>query len=165
MSRKRNGLEYLLEDVEPEEPSPSTAAPASSRPPTPVAPRNGSAPAASTAPVPRHLRRSGLQENREHSRRDLVFDVSFERGDEHVPARGYDLSRRGMFVATRRALRPGDLVSAKLRIEHREIKVIAEVVWTRNEDPAALDLQPGMGLKFLDVEDDDADFIDALVAS
>lgn len=120
---------------------------------------------------PRHLRNgrvrsegTDIEESRRHSRRGVVFDVLFERGEEHVPARGSNLSRSGMFVATRRALPKGDVVSAILQVEHREIKVIAEVVWSRPNDPTALDEPPGMGLKFLDVDESDADFIDALVS-
>ena len=68
-----------------------------------------------------------------------------------------------MFVATRRPLAQGDVVSASVYVGPREIKIIAEVIWERNDDPTGVTPQ-GMGLKFLDIEDEDAAFVDTLVS-
>ena len=144
--RPRNGLEYLLDDLPALELGQEADA-------------NGGA-----KPPPAHV--VEIEDTRRHSRRALEFDVEFERDNEHVPARGSELSRGGMFVATRRALPKGDVVSASIFVAEHTIKIIAEVIWERGDDPTgALDVASGMGLKFLDIDDGDADFVDALVAS
>ena len=141
--RNSNGLEYLLEDVPETQYGPTTPE--------------------ADAPDPAEAGKA-ISDSRRHNRKPFRFDVLFERSGEQVLARGSNLSPGGMCVATRRGLPKGEVVSATIQVEHREIKIIAEVVWARNDDPTSLDTPPGMGLKFLDIEDTDAEFVRTLVS-
>lgn len=158
-TRDRSGLGYLLDEVS-DAPAPADAAEGAR--PDPLDPVAGEVrgPAAGHKPTNGEL---DLDDNRRHARLPMEFDVLFERGSEHVRARGSNLSRGGMFVSTRRPLGEGDVVSASLYVGQREIKIIAEVMWERSDDPTGV-TPCGMGLKFLDIEDEDADFVDSLVA-
>ncbi len=76
-----------------------------------------------------------------------------------------NLSRGGMFVATVNPRGVGEEFSISFELAEEGIKVRCRcrVMWSRQFDPEHLDREPGMGLKFIDIDEDSAERIDAWV--
>lgn len=163
MAKKgKTGLEWLLRESD---------APAASSPPAPEAP---SAPARTVAPAPvpaaepaREPTRSKTKtDKRAHPRAKVApFEVRYRKGSEQVVARGLNLSVSGAFVETTRFLPIGDVFQAQaVFADGRRLAIIAEVIWGTNGDPEK-QTPPGLGVKFLDVDDKDVPYLKDLVAA
>ncbi|RMF43070.1 MAG: TIGR02266 family protein [Deltaproteobacteria bacterium] len=76
-----------------------------------------------------------------------------------------NLSRGGLFLATVNPLEPGSRVTVELTLPPfgtRTLTCDCEVVWKRPYQ-ARSPHEPGMGLRFVDLDDEDAAAIDAWV--
>lgn len=74
-----------------------------------------------------------------------------------------NLSRSGMFVSTLKPLEPGSRVLVEFPLPaplHGDVRCQCEVVWARTVQRNS-PLEPGMGLRFLDLPQDLAAAIDA----
>lgn len=104
---------------------------------------------------------------RAHPRAEVRFEVRFRKGSDGLVAAGRNLSMGGFFVETTRLLPEGEVFQAQLVFPARagrKLSVIAEVMWGTTGEPEDLErLPPGMGCKFLDVDDKDAPFIQEVV--
>lgn len=76
-----------------------------------------------------------------------------------------NISRSGMFVATLKQLEPGSRLTVAISLPapiSRQVQCECEVVWNRlfqKDSP----LDPGVGMKFVDLPEDLADLIDTWV--
>ena len=78
-----------------------------------------------------------------------------------------NLSRSGMFVATLKELTPGQQLQVELPLPRplpETTQCTCEVVWTRSFKKNS-PLEPGVGLKFIDLDEAIADQIDAWIRS
>ena len=94
------------------------------------------------------------------------FDVRFKKGSDAATASGRNVSIGGFFVETKKLLPEGEVFQAQLFFPKRERKlsVIAEVMWATAGDLENLDrFPPGMGCKFLDVDERDLPFIQGVI--
>lgn len=76
------------------------------------------------------------------------------------------ISRGGMFISSVNPKKMGEEfeISFKLDDRGREIKCRAVVVWTRQYD-SLIKQEPGMGIKFVDIDDATRDEIDEWIST
>lgn len=84
--------------------------------------------------------------------------------DHHKCFFGYgkNISRSGFFIATATPREPGSRYEVEIPLPPpvgKTIQVTCEVVWKRHFNPKS-PLEPGMGLRFVDLPDDLAEIID-----
>lgn len=126
----------------------------------PAAPKVTEAPA---APVERPAK--SKKEKRTHPRVKVPFEVRYRKGSEQVVAKGINLSIGGAFFETTRFLPIGEVFQAQAVFpEGRRLAIIAEVIWGTNGDEEKKQ-PPGLGVKFLDVDDKDLPYLKDLIAA
>ena len=89
-----------------------------------------------------------------------------KKGSDSATESGRNVSTGGFFVETKKLLPEGEVFQAQLFFtkKERKLSVIAEVMWVTAGDPENLDrFPPGMGCKFLDVDERDAPFIQGVI--
>lgn len=90
-------------------------------------------------------------------------------GDERKYFFGYakNISRGGIFVNTLTPKKVGEEFNLELSVPKSDIiiKCRCRVVWNRRFSESVGDLEPGMGIMFLDLDTDMADKIDGWVAA
>src|SRR5579859_789617 len=106
-------------------------------------------------------------ESRESGRIEAVFRVKYPSVDRLVVAYSRDLSRGGMFLATRDFLPLNAII--RLEIDLPEdggiIPVVCRVVYLRDQDASAASGKPaGMGIQFLDLDKGSLDRLAQFVA-
>ena len=117
----------------------------------------------------RHVPTDGDREysEREHQRIEAVFRVQYSTIDQLVVAYSSDLSKGGVFLCTQVFLPLNAVVRLTLELPEQggEIPVICRVVYVRDDSAAASTGKPaGMGLQFLDLEDDCRGRIERFIA-
>jgi uncharacterized protein (TIGR02266 family) len=93
--------------------------------------------------------------------------VTYESLDHLVVAYCTDLSKGGMFLATDEILEPGSVVRVNLELPESsgEVPILCRVIHTRpGPEPDPEGRPPGMGLRFLDVNDDALTIIECYIS-
>ena len=107
---------------------------------------------------------SSGRSTRAHPRAKAVFDVKYKKANEPVTGKGRNVSLGGFFVETTKQLPEGEVFSAQLFFDQRKLSVIAEVMWQTMGDPDDLDrFPPGVGCKFLDIDERDVPFLKGVI--
>lgn len=113
-------------------------------------------------PSSEHDEEAVWKDRRAHERRELVARASVTTSGG-VPSPGIteNLSQGGLFVGTMAIAAVGDLVTLSFRLPGRreEIHARAEVMRVRALRPDRPEMMPGLGLRFVDLADDDFDAI------
>lgn len=86
-----------------------------------------------------------------------TWPVRYEDRGAFIDAYTGNLSSGGLFVKTENPLKPGEHFWLELQLPElgEPIRVKAEVVWARDDTQKARDLEPGMGLKFIEIMEQD----------
>lgn len=94
------------------------------------------------------------REKRDHYRALYKIEVSLS--SEHNFYNGFseNISEGGIFVATYEPLPVGSRVGVIFAIEGQEYDLVGEVCWIREHSALTRDVQPGMGVKFVQMYDD-----------
>lgn len=101
---------------------------------------------------------------RAYPRANAVFETRFKKASEALTGRGRNVSMGGFFVETTKMLPDGEVFQAQLVFPERKLSVIAEVMWSTTGDPENLErFPPGMGCKFLDIDERDAPFLQGVI--
>lgn len=101
---------------------------------------------------------------RGHPRARATFEARFKKGSDAIAAAGRNVSMGGFFVETTKMLPDGEVFQAQLVFPDRKLSVIAEVMWCTLGDAENLErFPPGMGCKFLDVDDRDVPFLQGVI--
>ncbi len=75
-----------------------------------------------------------------------------------------DISGGGLFIATHQFYPIGTEFNMVLTLEGQELPLMVKVVWLRESNPLRLaDAEPGMGLQFIDITDDQRALIDGFL--
>lgn len=112
---------------------------------------------------------SAEQKNQRHTVRAPLIVEKVPIKDGYKTFFGYanNVSRGGLFIATVKPREPGERFHIELTLptepEHT-IRSQCEVIWKRHYDKKG-PLEPGMGLKFVDISESDGDKIDAWVGA
>jgi uncharacterized protein (TIGR02266 family) len=96
----------------------------------------------------------------------IVEKIPCEDGRKTFFGYAKNLSRGGLFIATVKPREPGEVFSIELSLTTEPVRILrcrCEVVWKRHFSRKEVN-EPGMGLRFLDLDDADGEAIDAWVA-
>jgi uncharacterized protein (TIGR02266 family) len=97
----------------------------------------------------------------------LVLKVKVDDGRKFFFGYAKNISRSGMFIATANPREPGSTFQVDIPFPEplkRTVRCTCEVVWQRQFKKKSSH-EPGMGLKFIDLPEEDADSIDGWVKS
>ena len=85
----------------------------------------------------------------------IVFKVTEENSRHHLFGYAKDISRGGLFIASINPRHPGEMFHIAFQIPKSDIKVRCqcEVIWIRKYTPGSK-LEPGYGIRFLDLPED-----------
>lgn len=85
--------------------------------------------------------------------------------DEFIDNHALDVSRGGIYIKTNNPFSPGTLLKFEIRLvsDQAVITGVGRVVWKRDAVHGAPDRPPGMGVKFIKVDDPSRALIDKLV--
>ncbi|MBI3595873.1 MAG: PilZ domain-containing protein [Nitrospirae bacterium] len=94
----------------------------------------------------------------------LILKVTEEGKKEHLFGYAKNISRSGFFIQSVNPREPGERFTISFHIPKTEIRVRCrcEVVWMRKYHPKEK-LEPGYGIRFLDLSPGVADAIDAWI--
>lgn len=86
-----------------------------------------------------------------------TWPVRYEDKGAFIDAYTGNLSSGGLFVKTENPLKPGEQFWLELQLPEltEPIRIKAEVVWARDKTQKAKQLEPGMGLKFIEIIEKD----------
>ncbi|HNT28388.1 MAG TPA: TIGR02266 family protein [bacterium] len=87
----------------------------------------------------------------------VFFAVSSELPHNFFTGIMMDLSTGGIFLSTEQMLPVGSRLHLSFLMDTRRVEGHAEVCWTRKAAPG---VEPGMGLRFLDIPGEDRDLIE-----
>jgi uncharacterized protein (TIGR02266 family) len=106
------------------------------------------------------------ENERRHERTGLSVDVSLESDHNFFTGLSENISEGGIFVATHSLREIGATFALELRLPGREepIRATAAVRWTRVYCETS-DSPPGLGLQFIDIEDEAVEAIRKFVAT
>jgi len=101
-------------------------------------------------------------------RRDLrapliVYRLQFDDGQRTFFGYSKNISRSGLFIATVNPREPGSRFEVEIPLPpplNRSARCACEVVWARQYNPRSA-LEPGMGLRFINLPEDVGAAIDA----
>ncbi len=95
----------------------------------------------------------------------IILNIIQADGNKAFFGYGKNISRGGLFIGTVNPREPGSRFQLEIPLPAPILKILqcqCEVVWNRQFSKTST-LEPGMGLKFLDLDDTDADLIDRWV--
>jgi type IV pilus assembly protein PilZ len=112
--------------------------------------------------------RKGRSDKRQHARVPLKARVDYELLSEDTFLFEYtsNLSRGGIFLATRNPLPIGTRLHLRFTLpdeNNRVIKTTGKVAWVNPYHPHGPNLNPGMGVEFIDLSPEDLEAISRLV--
>jgi uncharacterized protein (TIGR02266 family) len=92
--------------------------------------------------------------NRANERIDVSLEVTLSGPHTFFSGFTMDISKGGLFIATHRVFPIGTEFLLKLAIAGNDLEILTEVVWVRNVNNYDISGEPpGMGLKFIDIDD------------
>ncbi len=95
----------------------------------------------------------------------IILNIIQAGGSKSFFGYGKNISRGGLFIGTVNPREPGARFQLEIPLPAPILKILqcqCEVVWNRQFSKKST-LEPGMGLKFVDLNDSDADLIDRWV--
>ena len=110
--------------------------------------------------MPSAPRAVGRSEVARESRYSRIVPLLYGPNRPDLRARSGNMSRAGLFVATTKPAKLGDLVGVMLQLEHGKVPLRGSVVWERAL--AELGRPPGMGLALLNPPRMYASYVEAL---
>ena len=102
-----------------------------------------------------------FDDKRHQKRVSAALEVTLTSSHNFFSGITADISEGGVFIATHQRYSIGTEFNLTLTLEGKIIKVLAKVVWIRENSPfLSEDIAPGMGLNFVDINEDDLNFIE-----
>ncbi|MGD8916749.1 MAG: PilZ domain-containing protein [Syntrophobacterales bacterium] len=99
------------------------------------------------------------EERRTYPRAEIRWPVTIESGRGTIEAKLRNLGVGGAYIHCEEAAEPGERISLTIRPpEASAFKIMAEVIW------AGKVLALGMGVRFLEISDEDRQFISDIVS-
>jgi len=101
---------------------------------------------------------------RAHERATMRLDVTFEGDHNFYNGFSENISEGGLFIATHSLMKVGAVMALEFGLPGRDepVRCMAEVRWVRLYSESS-DSPPGMGLKFVNLDERDAALIHAFV--
>src|SRR6187551_3254923 len=129
---------------------------------------SGSGAAAVAGPLPLGSMTFMAQDTRKDPRaKVLTMTVRYKSAtlDEFIEHHSHDVSRGGMFIKTPSPFPPGTLLKFEVKIasDEKVMQGVGRVVWKREPSDSNDARPPGMGVKFIKIDDTSRGVIDQLV--
>ena len=102
-------------------------------------------------------------ERREHQRFETSISVDYASGDTFLFAYLQNISEMGIFVRTEKPLPIGTRLRLRFQVEDSELALDGEVTWINPVRPAGDNLNPGMGVRFIELTADKREEVVSLV--
>jgi type IV pilus assembly protein PilZ len=117
-------------------------------------------PRKSDTPVPD----SNAAERREHQRFDTSIAVDYASGETFLFAYLQNISEMGIFIRTDHPARVGTRLRLRFQVEHGEpLTLDGEVTWINPLRASGDNLNPGMGVRFIELSADKREEVVGLV--
>lgn len=102
---------------------------------------------------------------RQFLRKQLQIEVSLYSESNFYKGFSENISEGGLFIATYDLQPVGAIIEVEFKFpyDNETIKVKGEVRWLREYNPINPDMIPGMGLKFVNLSDNDKNKIDQFI--
>ena len=99
---------------------------------------------------------------RQQKRHDAVLEVTAEAGHQFFTGFTENISTGGLFIATYRLLPLGSRFRLKFKVPGLDhvFEATCEVRWVREYNELVPDMQPGMGVRFLDLSPEEERLLD-----
>ena len=106
-----------------------------------------------------------MKDKRRQQRHSVILKVDYRDVNKFFTDFAENLSAGGMFIATRKPLPPGTIITVEFILPDTSVKIKtkAEVVWAR-KSTLSPSQKRGMGIRFNDLTEDDKKKIDFLVS-
>ena len=104
------------------------------------------------------------RERRQHSRAKIKWPVTVQSADGDMEGETLDCSAKSAFIRCSKPLRLNEVFAMTIDAPNRRLIVNAEVVWSNIHGRDDEITPRGMGVRFLDIEREDQDFIAKIVA-
>lgn len=116
-----------------------------------------------TRPTPTHTERQP-HEHRASPRVDVESEITLVSEDNFYQGFSENISEGGLFVVTYQPHRVGDVITVRFTLPgvERTLEARAEVRWVREGAPDR-DVAPGLGVRFVELADDDRACIERFV--
>ena len=103
-------------------------------------------------------------ERREHERFDTSIAVDYANGDTFLFAYLQNISEMGIFIRTNEPLPKGSRLRLRFHVDEAEPLVLdGEVTWINPYRPNGENINPGMGVRFIELSADRREQVVALV--
>lgn len=102
-------------------------------------------------------------ERREHERFDVSIEVDYQDGDTFLFSYIQNISLMGIFIRSEDPLPLGTKLDLRFTHEGHAISLTGEVMWVNPFRPDGDNLNPGMGVRFVELDPDDREKLVALV--
>jgi uncharacterized protein (TIGR02266 family) len=107
-----------------------------------------------------------MEEKRQFPRADITYPVKMETSQGTVEAETKNISLGGAFICYQKPLPLGENFSLTIETPyHKPLTVSAEVVWSNSNVPDDKVVNRGMGIRFLQITEDDRKFIDQVISA
>lgn len=104
------------------------------------------------------------QERREHQRFDTSIAVDYASGETFLFAYLQNISEMGIFIRTDHPARVGTRLRLRFQVEHGEpLTLDGEVAWINPLRASGDNLNPGMGVRFIELTPDKREEVVGLV--
>lgn len=92
-------------------------------------------------------------DRRTATRHEIELEVGLETDHNFYTGLTQDISSGGLFVATHQLKRIGEHIKLKFKLPNMvaAVEIDTEVRWVRESGPMNHGMEPGMGLKFIDI--------------
>jgi uncharacterized protein (TIGR02266 family) len=105
------------------------------------------------------------KERREHTRIEVQVEVSLESTTQLYTGLTGDLSEGGVFVPTWQEVPVGSEIDLELTLPNGTIRTRSVVRWRREMSTLTPDVPPGVGIGFLEMDDDARELLSEFCAS
>jgi type IV pilus assembly protein PilZ len=102
-------------------------------------------------------------ERREHQRFETTISVDYASGDTFLFAYLQNISEMGIFVRTETPLAIGTRLRLRFQVGDSELALDGEVTWINPVRPTGDNLNPGMGVRFIELTPDTREEVVSLV--
>jgi uncharacterized protein (TIGR02266 family) len=104
-----------------------------------------------------------INEKRKEKRIPIKLRVDYQCKDNYLFTYSKNLSKNGIFITTKDPLSPGTKLELQFTLSEpkKNINVLGEVIWINEKNKNDPHNQPGMGIKFVNLDIASKDLIEA----
>lgn len=102
-------------------------------------------------------------ERREHERYDVAIEVDYRSEENFLFAYIENISEMGIFIRAEEPMPIGTEIALRFAHEGKDFSLNGEVAWVNTRREGDAESSPGMGVRFVDLNDEQRDEVVSLV--